>query len=162
MCKSCIKDWKRVKYMGIGILAVVIIAVIYLLMPFGFGSLTLDGEYQVKIRVGDREMTATMENNTSSQAFKRMLAGRPRMIRMRDYGSMEKVGLLWRRLPTNNESITTKPGDIILYMGSSIVVYYEPNSWNFTRMGHINDVTQTELKAILGEGKVEMTFELLE
>lgn len=102
------------KVMGIGILVAVIIAVIYLLVPIGFGNLTLDGEYQVKICVGDREMTATMENNTSSQALKRMLAKRPRTIKMRDYGSMEKVGMFWRRLPTNNESITTKPGDIIL------------------------------------------------
>ena len=143
------------------VLVVVLLAILYFFTPVFFGRLPLDGEYRVKITVNGREMTATMDNNSSSQAFKRMISRRSRTVRMRDYASMEKVGMLWRRLPTNNRQITTEPGDIILFMGSSIVVYYNPNSWNFTRLGHIDGVSQPELKEILGNGNVEMTFELL-
>jgi hypothetical protein len=79
---------------------------------------------------------------------------------MRDYGNMEKVGSLGTSLPRNDEQITTEPGDLILYQGSAFVIYYAPNSWNFTRLGKINGVTQEELKEILGTGDVEVTLSL--
>ncbi len=150
------------KLMIIAALVLIFIGVLYLFTPIGFGKLSLDGEYQVKITVNGRELTATMENNTSAQAFKKMISKRPLTVNMRDYASMEKVGMLWKGLPTNNERITANPGDIILYMGSSIVVYYNSNSWDFTKLGHINDISQDELKSILGNGNIQMTFELLE
>ncbi len=81
---------------------------------------------------------------------------------MRDYGNMEKVGSLGRDLPTNNESITTEPGDIILYQGSALVIYYAPNTWNFTRLGKIDNITGEKLKQILGEGNVTITLSLPE
>ena len=144
------------------ILVVIVLAVLYLFTPFGFFNLKLEGEYQVKVTVNGQELTATMENNTSSMAFKRLLKRGSKTVNMRDYGGMEKVGMLWKGLPANNTQITTEPGDIILFMGSSLVVYYNRNSWNFTRMGHINDISQEELKKILGTGNVSMTFELLD
>ena len=143
------------------VIMLVVVLALYLFTPFGFFNLKLEGEYQVKIIVNGQELTATMENNTSAQAFRRILERGPKTIKMRDYASMEKVGMLWKGLPTNNEQITTEAGDIILYMGSSLVVYYDRNSWNFTRMGHINEVTQDELKKILGNGSVTMEFELI-
>ncbi len=152
----------NIKMIGLIIIILAVIAILYFFTPAAFGRLSLDGEYQIKITVNGRELTATMENNSSSQAFKKLISGRPKTVSMRDYGSMEKVGMLWRRLPANNRQIRTEPGDIILFMGSSVVVYYEPNSWNFTKMGHINGVSQTELKQILGNGNVKMTFELVE
>ena len=63
-------------------------------------------------------------------------------------------------LPENNQQITPEPGDIILYQGNSITVYYDVNTWNFTRLGRVRGVTQQELKDILGEGDVEITFSL--
>ncbi len=143
------------------IVIVIAAAGLFFLTPLGFGRISLDGEYRVKIRVNGREMTATMENNTSARAFKKVLTRGPKTIGMRDYGSMEKVGMLGRRYPTNNRQIRTAPGDIILYMGSALVVYYNVNSWNFTKLGHIDGMTQKELKEILGKGSVKMTFELL-
>jgi len=116
----------------------------------------------MEITVNGRSLHATMENNSSAEAFKDMLKHGKKTVKMRDYGSMEKVGMLGRMLPTNDRQITTKPGDIILFMGSSIVVYYEPNSWNFTRLGHIDDISQDELRDLLGPGNVEMTFSLLD
>ena len=73
---------------------------------------------------------------------------------------MEKVGSLGASLPRNDEQITAKPGDLILYQGDSFVIYYAPNSWNFTRLGKINDVTQEKLKEALGNGDVKITLSL--
>jgi hypothetical protein len=74
---------------------------------------------------------------------------------------MEKVGPIGTDLPTNNEQITTEAGDLILYMGNAFVIYYAPNSWNFTRLGKINDVSAEKLRKILGSGDVDVTLELV-
>jgi hypothetical protein len=73
---------------------------------------------------------------------------------------MEKVGSLGFDLPRNDEQITAEAGDIILYQGSALVIYYAPNSWNFTRLGKIDDVTEQELREILGDGAVTITLSL--
>jgi flavodoxin len=114
----------------------------------------------MKITVGSRELTATLVQNSSTEALKELLKDSPLTIDMHDYGNMEKVGGLGKNLPANDERITTEPGDIILYQGSSLVIYYAPNTWTFTRLGKINDVTQAELKATLGSGDVRVTLSL--
>ena len=76
---------------------------------------------------------------------------------MHDYGSFEKVGPLGGELPRNDEDITTVPGDVILYQGNQVTIYYDENRWNFTRLGHI-DIDQDELKSILGSGDVTVTL----
>jgi hypothetical protein len=124
-------------------------------------NVSTGGEYQMKITVNGHELTATIVNNSSAQALKEMLLKGPKTILMRDYGNMEKVGPLGQNLPRNDESITTKPGDIILYQGNSLVIYYDTNSWNFTKLGSINNITQNDLKRILGTGDVSVTLELI-
>ncbi|MPN07297.1 hypothetical protein SDC9_154563 [bioreactor metagenome] len=79
---------------------------------------------------------------------------------MSDYGNFEKVGELGTTLPRNDESITTKPGDIILYQGNQITIYYDTNTWEFTRLGRINDVSPQELRGILGDGDVTTVLSL--
>ncbi len=116
-------------------------------------------DHTMKITVGDTVFTATLADNSSAEALKELLQEGPLTIDMRDYGNMEKVGPIGQSLPENNESITTEPGDIILYLGDSLVIYYDTNSWNFTRIGKIHDVTQEELLAVLGDGDVTVTFE---
>ena len=109
---------------------------------------------------GGREFTATLVQNSSTEVLKELLGAGPVTIRMRDYGNMEKVGGLGKSLPANDERITTAPGDLILYQGNAFVIYYAPNTWTFTRLGKINDVTQEELKSALGEGDVTVTLSL--
>lgn len=74
---------------------------------------------------------------------------------MHDYGSFEKVGNLPWKLPTNDEEITTEPGDLILYQGDKITVYYDENTWNFTKLGRLN-ATSEEIKEVFGD-KDEIT-----
>ena len=81
---------------------------------------------------------------------------------MHDYDSFEKVGPLPKSLPRNDTQITTRAGDIILYQGNQITIYYDVNSWNFTKLGKVEDVTQDELKQILGKGNVTAEFSAIE
>jgi len=116
----------------------------------------------MKITVGSRVLTATLVQNSSTEALKEMLKADSISIQMHDYGNMEKVGGLGKNLPTNDERITTVSGDLILYQGNSFVIYYAPNTWSFTRLGRINGVTQAELKQILGAGDVTVILEAME
>lgn len=81
---------------------------------------------------------------------------------MNDYGDMEKVGSLGFSLPRNDQQTTTDPGDLILYQGNSFVIYYDINSWNFTRLGKIDGVSTREqvLDLLDGKGEVTITFSL--
>ncbi len=115
---------------------------------------------RMNVQIGDTVLTATLVDNSSVDALKETLSDGPISIDMRDYGSMEKVGSLGFDLPRNDEQITTEAGDIILYQGNAFVIYYAPNSWNFTRLGRIDNVTAEELKEILGDGSVTVTLSL--
>lgn len=115
---------------------------------------------KMNITVGDKTFTATLADNSSAAALKELLANSPLTIDMHDYGNFEKVGSIGTELPRNDEQITTSAGDIILYQGNSLVIYYDENSWNFTRIGRIDNVTQSELKDALGDGNVTVTFSL--
>ena len=115
-------------------------------------------EPMLKITVGDQELLATCADNSSAEAFRDLLAQGPVTISMDDYGGFEKVGSLGTTLTRNDTRITTQPGDVILYQGNQITIYYGTNTWNFTRLAKIND--STDLQAKLGTGTVQVTFSL--
>ena len=112
----------------------------------------------MKLTIGETVLTAALADNSSAKTLEEKLRDGPITIRMEDYARMEKVGNLPFRLPTNDQSITTQAGDLILYLGRSFVIYYAPNSWRFTKLGHIEGVTAQELKKILGRGDVTVTL----
>lgn len=112
------------------------------------------------ITAGGTTFAADFADNSSAQALQALLEQGNLTLTMSDYGDFEKVGSLGTQLPRNDEQITTGPGDVILYQGSSITIYYDTNTWNFTRLGKIRNVTREDLLAALGEGDVEVTFSL--
>lgn len=115
-------------------------------------------ETMLKITVGDQELLATFAENSSAEEFRKLLSQGPVTISMEDYGGFEKVGPLGTTLTRNDTRITTQPGDVILYQGNQITIYYGTNTWNFTRLAKIND--STDLQANLGTGTVQVTFSL--
>ena len=123
----------------------------------------LEGENamdKITLSFNDRTYTATLADNSSAKAFAALLKDGPLTVSTRDYGNFEKVGSLGTELPRTDEQITTAPGDIILYQGNQITVYYAQNTWNFTRLGRIDD--PSGLREALGSGDVEITFQLAE
>ena len=113
---------------------------------------------QMKIQIGEYIFYASLENNTSVDALIQMMKETPIVINMRDYSGFEKVGALGTTLPDSNSQITTQAGDIVLYNHDQIVVFYGSNSWSYTKIGHVNDLTGWE-KA-LGSGEVEIIFSI--
>ena len=111
---------------------------------------------------GGQTLTATLADNSSAQALLEALKQAPITYEAHDYGDFEKVGPLGQSFPENNENITTEPGDIILYQGSNLCLYYDTNTWDFTRIGKIEGKTQAELKQILkaGQGNITVTLSL--
>ena len=105
------------------------------------------------IHVGNTVLAVRAESNSSAKALVQLLKTGDITVSMHDYGSFEKVGPLGTAIPRNDEDITTVPGDVILYQGNQITVYYDENRWSFTKLGHI-DKDQDELKSILGSGDV--------
>lgn len=106
-------------------------------------------------------MTATLVENSSTAALKELLADAPLTISMSDYGNFEKVGPIGATLPRNDEHITTQAGDLILYLGTSFVIYYAPNTYSFTRLGKIDgNPTKDYLLSVLGKGNVNVTLSL--
>lgn len=80
------------------------------------------------LRVGDTYYTIDLENNSSAESFFEKIKEEPLTVEMHDYGNFEKVGDLPWELPANDEETTTKPGDIILYQGNKITIYYDENT----------------------------------
>ena len=115
---------------------------------------------KIKIEVNGTTWNANIVNNSSGVAFINLLKKGALQINMSDYGNFEKVGDLPENLPTNDKNYSTKPGDIILYLGKHITIYYDRNTWNFTKLGEIENVTQAELKKVLGKGNCEVKFSL--
>lgn len=119
-----------------------------------------ENDMKLNILVGEQQLSATLVDNSSTEALKEMLKEGPLTIEMSDYSNFEKVGSLGTSLPRNDEQITTEPGDLILYQGDSFVIYYDANSWNFTRLGRIDNATKESLLNVLGDGDVTVTLSL--
>lgn len=114
----------------------------------------------LKIEIGQETFTATLANNSSVDALKELLKDGPLTLKMSDYAGMEKGADLGVTLPQNNQQMNTTAGDIILYQGRTLVIYYDTNSWSLTPIGKINDLDEALLKETLGSGDVTVTFSL--
>lgn len=112
----------------------------------------------MNVQVGDVVFSATLEKNEAVSALVEMMRESPVVIQMSDYSGFEKVGSLGTSLPTSNSQTTTQAGDIVLYNGNQIVIFYGSNSWNYTRLGYIDDLTDWE--EALGRGDVTVIFSL--
>ena len=117
-------------------------------------------EMKMNVQIGNKSFTATLEDNAATRELVEMMRKAPVSINMNDYGSFEKVGPLGRSLTTDNHQITTTAGDIVLYNGNQIVMFYGSNSWSYTKIGRINDLTGW--KEALGSGSITAVFSLAE
>lgn len=115
---------------------------------------------QIYIRVGENTLTAVLEDNESAKALKELMVDGPLTISASNYGGFEKVCSLGTTLPRNDSQTTTHAGDICLYSGNQIVIFYGSNSWAYTRLGKISDADAGELEKILSGEETEITLSL--
>lgn len=101
---------------------------------------------------------ATFADNQGAEALADLLTDGPLTLSLEDYGGFEKVGSLGQSLPTSNTHMSTQSGDIVLYQGNQIVLFYGSNAWSYTRLGQVTDLTGWQ--EALGHGDVTVTFSL--
>ena len=108
------------------------------------------------VNINGNSFTATLEDNKAADTLVEMMQENPVTIQMSDYAGFEKVGDLGTDLPASDRQTTTQAGDIVLYQGNQIVIFYGSNSWSYTRLGRIDDLTGWE--EALGNGDVTLTL----
>lgn len=115
---------------------------------------------KVYLTVNENSVTATLTDNKATRTLIKWLSSGPITVSMSDYGGFEKVGTLPDAVPSSDSRITTVPGDIMLYQGRSIVVFYGSNTWSYTPLGKVDNTTPNALKSFLGTGNITMKISL--
>ena len=114
----------------------------------------------LRMTINDTEVTVEWEDNESVRALFDLCAEQPLVIEMSMYGGFEQVGSIGQSLPRSDSQTTTQAGDIVLYSGDQIVIFYGSNSWAYTRLGCITDQDAAGMAALLGNGNVTITITL--
>ena len=114
------------------------------------------------ITIGGMTKTATMVDNAATQELVTRLKQAPVTVTLNSSGGFEIWGALGFSLTTSNEQVNAQPGDIVLYNGSNICIFYGSNSWSYTRLGHIDGLSESELRTFLkaGESNISVTLSL--
>lgn len=119
-------------------------------------------ENMLKFYINDEEIQVSWEENESVEALKNLAEDKPIIIDMSMYGDFEQVGSIGQSIPRNDKQMTTSAGDIVLYSGNQLVVFYGSNSWAYTKLGHIDNTSAEEMKKMLGSGDVNVTISITE
>ena len=117
---------------------------------------TTEVENTMRLFIGETEVPVTWEENASVDALKELC---PLTIQMSMYGGFEQVGPIGQSIVRDDQQTSTDYGDIVLYSGNQIVIFYGTNSWAYTRLGHV-ELSQQEMRDLLANGDVTITFEV--
>lgn len=112
------------------------------------------------LSVDGTQLSVKWENNASVSALKELAADGNFTIKAHQYGGFEQVGSLPQRIESKDVHMTAEPGDIMLYSSNSVVVYYGTNTWSYTKLGHIENLSEAELQELLSGETVTLTFSL--
>ncbi len=116
----------------------------------------------MKLWIGETAVAVAWEDNDAVRALSAMVAEQPLTIEMSMYGGFEQVGSIGTELPRSDVQTTIRAGDIALYAGNQMVVFYGSNSWAYTRLGRVTDKTAGEMAALLSHGDVTITVSISE
>lgn len=130
-----------------------------ILVSFLFAvSFMAHSQNKVLLTFGGKSLTATLVENSATAELLAMLAEGDVEVHLSDYGGFEKVGALPQPLPASDSHITATAGDIMLYQGRNIVIFYGSNSWSYTRLGRIDGADADAVRRFLGSGDVTLTI----
>lgn len=114
----------------------------------------------VKVKIKDNVFDVKLENNSATRELIKALEKGNVTVNATEYGGFEKVGDLGFSLPTNDEKVDTNPGDIVLYQGDKVSLFYGSHTWSYTKLGKIVNTDSDKLKEGLGSGDVTLEFSL--
>ncbi len=119
---------------------------------------TMDKMY---ITIGGQTQSVTLVDNDATLELVAELQNAPITVTLND-NNFEIWGSLGRSLTTKNEQMTAQPGDIVLYNGSNICIFYDTNSWSYTRLGTIEGLSESALRTFLkaGQSNIAVTLSL--
>lgn len=112
----------------------------------------------MKMSIDGTDVTVEWEDNQAVADLRALVADAPLTVNLSMYGGFEQVGSLGKTLTANDAQTTTTAGDIVLYSGNQIVVFYGPNSWAYTRLGHITSQDADGMANLLGNGDVRIVI----
>ena len=136
------------------LISLILIAVFAVLSMGCSKTEDINMEKTLHLFINDREIAVNWEDNESVKALIDLASSGPLTVQMSMYGGFEQVGSLGTTLPRNDSQTTTQSGDIVLYSGNQIVIFYGSNSWAYTRLGKVADQSPAEMKTLLGSGDV--------
>lgn len=119
-------------------------------------------EQQLYITIDEETHAVTMEDNVGTRALVAALQTDNITYKANDYGNFEKVGYIGQSFPTADHQMTTSAGDLVLYNGNNICIFYGSNSWSYTRIGKLDGLSADEVRRFVkaGEGEVTITLSL--
>ena len=117
--------------------------------------------FELQMTIGNTPVSVDWEDNEAVEALKDLCRNQPLTIQMSMYGGFEQVGSIGTALPQNDVQTTTTAGDIVLYSGDQMVVFYGFNSWAYTRLGHITDKSAEDMADLLSNGDTVITISLV-
>ena len=117
-------------------------------------------EQKLYVTIGGVTKSATLVDNKAAQELVARLKEVDVTVTLNASGGFEIWGALGFSLTTSNEQIKAQPGDIILYNGSNICMFYGSNSWSYTRLGRFDGMTESELKTFLKAGESDISVKL--
>ena len=129
-----------------------LLAVIITLVLCSSGS----SQEVMRMKIDGVDVPVEWENNESVNAMKDSL---PLSVKMHQYGGFEQVGSIGKSIPRNDKHMTTSAGDIVLYSGNQIVIFYGSNTWEYTKLGRITGKNNSEIKSLLDKSNVTLTIE---
>ena len=115
---------------------------------------------KLKIYVNGTELTAILADSTAAKELAEKLKAEPVTVKLNEYGGFEKVGKLPWTLSRTDEKVSTEAGDIMLYQGNQMTIFYNTNSWSYTRLGVIDEADRAKLPELFGSGDVTVTLSL--
>ena len=118
------------------------------------------GETTMIMKIGDTKVNVDWEDNQAVAALRDMASEGDVTIQMSMYGGFEQVGSLGQNLPRDDKQTTTTSGDVVLYSGNQMVVFYGSNSWSYTKLGHISDKNAEDITDLLSNGDVTITISI--
>lgn len=134
--------------------------VMFITMILLLFSIMASAQTKITLTVDGRTATATLADNAACSELAALLEKGPISISMSDYGGFEKVGSLPQSFPTSDSPISTVAGDIMLYQGNQMVIFYGTNSWDYTRLGKIDNATAESVRQFLGSGNISLSISL--
>ena len=118
------------------------------------------GDSSMTMMIDGTKVNVEWEDNQAVERLRDMAEDGDITIQMSMYGGFEQVGSIGQSLPRDDKQTTTRPGDIVLYSGNQMVVFYGSNSWSYTRLGHISDKDEAEMADLLSQGDVKITISI--